>query len=1047
MDTIYAYWNGQQLYDIFNAVVLITGGAEANAYRQLMQTLALVAFLVSIGVGFAKLRATDTATAFAALTFFYGIFFVPTTTVHIQDVRNNTNYSVSNVPLGLAVFGSATSHVGYWLTNAYETYFTSVDDEKFSHYGMLFGQRLTEEMGKQDFLSPVIRENMTRFVKDCVNPEFVDNQAALDAMVKSNDLWEFVKGTDPGAVAVGFSINPGRTTVYIDSANAVTTPVACAGTGSALELLTAATTTEAVLQTKYLGDKMHPGMSGASALIAAQTPIFQATITGISQTAEVAIRHFSMMNMMRYANENQAGILASTMATAATESSYFSMKTLAEGALPKIRNLIEALVYSVFPIVFLLVIVAGAGGGKVLGTYAMTAVWVQLWAPLYAVINKLTYNNFSSASTLLTGGNGATIENMNSLMQMSVSDQALAGLLTVAVPMIALALVKGGEMAMSGVASQLMAPSTAAASKIGGEVGVGNVSGGNVNWGNASMGNSSMNNSQIGNSSMGQFQSAQMTSVGNRGGSVSSPSGTLTYDQSGSLTGASINPIGAAGASVDAQSQTGLKVTNASSIGERGSHGTEARVDNTRQAGYSAQSSAEFSRRLDSAVANRLGAEFRNNMSDGSTNSAGGDSRTSSGRNLTTEETAALASKLGLSVGGRDENSVSSDGRSTQTYDQPGGGGRAGGHGSTDGGKGSGNTLPAKAGEVGPDTRHSNTLARGASISGFGGVDAGVSGTATASQKLADAVKNEDGQYSRKEQQAAAQIMAAAVNDVMGTTTDSGIKSAGQKFMADNGFSTRATSAESAKAESYSDSGQRIEGFNGGSTGGSVKSEQAVFAAAKGLVEAEGFSGVAADQEAIRRLQSNEGFRSEATAAAMEGNAQHTNSMTGMGNMPAPRSQESIAAAAQNRVDAVVSSGEEQVAATNAKASSMVAGQQPFSPTSMPDTTPATSAYNSVKESSQSRQAQQSEDAAFTAGSNSLAAQLYENKEHGASKVASIAYLGGLGYDSPSEYSAAINKAAAQDPELRQEIAQYSNGENASEEDLERIFNKVSDKL
>lgn len=1048
---IYAYWNGQQIYDILNAVVLVTGGSNADAYKQLMQAIALVAFLVSVGVGLAKLRATDTVTAFMALTFFYGIFFVPTTTVYIQDVRKGTNYHVDNVPYGVALFGSATSHIGYWLTDVYETYFTAVDDEKFSHYGMLFGHRLVEEFSKQDFMSPVIRENMSRFIKDCVNPELLDNQAALNAMVKSPDLWKFVSGDDPTV----FSVNPGRTTVYIDQATSTSIPIACDGTGGAVEKLTADTAAEATNQKIYLGNKMHPGNASATALIAAQTPVFEATLMGVSRTSEETIRHFSMMNMLRYAND-QTGALSSTMAVAASENSYSVMKTLAEGALPKIRNLVETLILSVFPIVFLLVIAAGSYGGKVLMAYATAAVWVQLWAPLYAVINKLTYSSFTEATTQLTGGTGGTIENMNALLQMSVSDQALAGLLTISVPAIALAIVKGGAVAMSGVVSSLMSPSQGISSKIGSDAGLGNFGAGNVNWGNLNYGNSAVMNSTWGNATAQQQQLAGGTTVGMDEGKVKTPHGTMGFTpwsggggKEPEMTSFSPNQQNSAGASVRSERADGSSFGDTSTVGARNAQGNDAQLSDNRQAGFSSQNYGEFMRRAGQSLQTRLGAEFRDNISDGSKKDQGSDSRAGFGSGLTTEERGSMRAHLGFGGGGRDESFTGAEGRSSTSYTQPGVTAPGGGGGIGNGSKGgSGNSLPVPAGSAGPDVRHDNSLNRGRRTSGGGFLSGDLGGGVDTMQRMQDVAENKTGQFSKAQQDWAAQHMAAAVNDTLKNTNDEGVRAAGKKFMSDSGWSKRLSEGQSANSQDYQEGGQRIEKGSRSSHGGSMTSDKPVIDAARAMVqENEGLTGISRDARAMQLLKNDEGFRGGAVSRAVSSTAPATDGLTKMSDAPNPVSPGQIRESGDQRVAALGTQGNDEVSAAASKASGQASAKQPFSPTSLPNTTRATSEYGRVQGASQSRVKQQADQNTFDAGRYNLANQLYQAKEHGMLKVASIQMFGAAGYDSPSGYADALNQAGASDPSLRKDIARFSGGQKASEKDLEGIYDRIAAKL
>jgi conjugal transfer mating pair stabilization protein TraG len=69
-------------------------------------------------------------------------------------------------------------------------------------------------------------------------------------------------------------------------------------------------------------------------------------------------------------------------ATASVNSAFLTMGKIAEQALPLVRNVIEAVVYAVFPFVFLLFLLAqGRGLAMAIKSFAMSLVWIQLWPP------------------------------------------------------------------------------------------------------------------------------------------------------------------------------------------------------------------------------------------------------------------------------------------------------------------------------------------------------------------------------------------------------------------------------------------------------------------------------------------------------------------------------------------------------------------------------------------------------------------------------------------------------------------------------------------
>ena len=120
--------------------------------------------------------------------------------------------------------------------------------------------------------------------------------------------------------------------------------------------------------------------------------------------------------------------LSTAMATSAANSSYRTMAKVAESSMPLIRNAIHIVILALFPIVMLLIIVAGSKGGLVLKNYLMALLWVNLWAPIYAALNFFT-------SWYATLGANAAVGSMNYLSYAShqalthsmISDQGWPG--------------------------------------------------------------------------------------------------------------------------------------------------------------------------------------------------------------------------------------------------------------------------------------------------------------------------------------------------------------------------------------------------------------------------------------------------------------------------------------------------------------------------------------------------------------------------------------------------------------------------------------------
>jgi conjugal transfer mating pair stabilization protein TraG len=132
------------------------------------------------------------------------------------------------------------------------------------------------------------------------------------------------------------------------------------------------------------------------------------------------------------------------------------MGKIAEQALPLVRNVIEAVVYAVFPFVFLLFLLAqGRGLAMAIKSFAMSLVWIQLWPPLYAILNYVatlaSARNLEAAAKMGTVAQGLALETAASIYSGAVSDQAIAGYMVISIPIIATAIIKGGEVAFQAV--------------------------------------------------------------------------------------------------------------------------------------------------------------------------------------------------------------------------------------------------------------------------------------------------------------------------------------------------------------------------------------------------------------------------------------------------------------------------------------------------------------------------------------------------------------------------------------------------------------------
>ncbi len=479
MYDVYAYWNVQQLVAIFNGIVAIMG---QNDFVGLLRAVAILGLIIAAVAAIIRARGEDLGTWIIFLGVFYFTLFVPKVTVTIVDrTASNPPQAVANVPLGVAFFASATSHVGDWLTRSFETVFSLPNEVRFQGAGLLFGSRVLQEMRRAAIDQPVLQRDMVQFVKECVVPELINRTLDIDLLVRSTNIW--------GDIGAPGMMNPGRFVTYDLGANVDTCP-------NVYGVLDARINAAAAREQTRLGrllNPQEPSPVNASALVAAQLPVVTNLLLGASSAASDTIRQNMMINLMRDSSvaipqllSDPAAVqaaLAQAQAEVTAESAFVTMAKMADSALPKIRNVVEILVIAVFPVVLLLIVPAGSKAGLIIRSYVMAFVWVQLWAPLYAVLNYVaTVEDSSNAQAAAEGIAGFTLSTTAVIGSTLISDQAVAGMMTLAIPVIATMIVTGGAQALTSMTGTVMGPAQSSAQTAGAAAGTGNIGFANATW-------------------------------------------------------------------------------------------------------------------------------------------------------------------------------------------------------------------------------------------------------------------------------------------------------------------------------------------------------------------------------------------------------------------------------------------------------------------------------------------------------------------------------------------------------------------------------------
>ena len=629
----YAYWNGGQIRDLFEALVSICSG---SSYGGLLKTAVLAGFLVTLTGALLKWQGLASKVYLFAAVLFYSVMLVPKVDVAIHDERSADVYVVSNVPFGVGFFASATSKIGHFLTESFETAFSLPDAERFSKFGLVYPQRALNSLLAAGPVTPEGRALTDRVIADCIGPELLDHPDKAAELSHSGDIWATIS-------ADGW-INPARSSVSSDG-----TVQRC---DQALQSLDQhLNTVELDFLSKRLGTVLVPERIDPADAIRRTLPQSEALLLGVSRSLEQSLKHSVMLTALPGGMASiaaQAGApldlaakYSASQANLTSEINYRTLARLAEHSLPKIRNCVEFIVIAAFPLMLLLMVAAGSAAGAVFRSFFVLLIWFQLWAPLLSVANYLMISvDANPMNRIAAEFGGSTLLAAGIIREAGATSQAIAGSIMLLIPVIAFALAKGSDMAFVSMATGLMAPAQGASSGASAQAASGNFNAGNVSLGNTSMNSASANKSDLSSSWSDPYASKSRTAYG-----------SVTRDETGTVTGMARTSIDLGVSSFGALTHS--RTTGTASSAATTLTASESQALSLSSAATSSNAvSREFARAMSQGLSERLSAgQSTAGSSSSSYSKSTGESSTVS-RGLSNSENLSFTSGAKLQAGG-----------------------------------------------------------------------------------------------------------------------------------------------------------------------------------------------------------------------------------------------------------------------------------------------------------------------------------------------------------------------------------------------------------
>lgn len=445
IDTVYVLGGGEYMMQVFNGVAALIGSDTWDSMFRIVLLISAVSVLIS----FMKAHDPKELIKFTAMIVLVSsVLLVPKRTVQIIDRTNPTGvYLVDNVPLGLAAPAKFITSIGTGLTELYDMIFHTPDSLTYSKTGMLFGANLVGNLSDAMMVDGDLAELMGLYTKNCVIGDIlINHKYSFQALMNSRDPYTliFQKPSPLRGIIVpygnmaavgGNGVAKSGFWTCEDIAKHVLMPKLNIDTQTGgktwsymVKQIFGGRPDANVLYSNMMGDSYHFYYQGA-------------------ETASQLMRNSVVMNALKNgisAYSAQSGDTASLVNLASTSSynkmrlSWATSSQVAVSFVPILNTILLSLVIALFPI-FILLAVIHSLSVKMLFNYIMSIIYLQSWPPMFAILNYATSFYLRGK----TGGIDFNLANQSSIQQMHSDIGLIAGWLSISIPFIAIAIVKG----------------------------------------------------------------------------------------------------------------------------------------------------------------------------------------------------------------------------------------------------------------------------------------------------------------------------------------------------------------------------------------------------------------------------------------------------------------------------------------------------------------------------------------------------------------------------------------------------------------------------
>ncbi|MFN9001678.1 MAG: conjugal transfer protein TraG N-terminal domain-containing protein, partial [Holosporales bacterium] len=474
--------------DILNSLAALFFGPKGSTgehWAQFLKTLGGVSGLTAAAMLYFKTYKPVHLGRFLAMLIFAEALFLSPTKVNLKDEISGDVRTVDNVPWIVGFLGSTTTSMSFSLTEMLETLFQIPDETKFHKSGMALYATLLAESTQISIKDPLLKRNMDDFIGQCVvHTAMIGQKYTIKDLQESSDLWGLISQNASPILGL-----------YIHQAGGQSTYMSCA---DAAKTLTGKWNDETQSAIAYLERLILPNSGSRPPVenqlnqVARQSidaklndtyDLLQVFKVGASDSA-AAIRQQMTINALVSGVQNKLSVLdagenyALSKAMLQQQDTWNLTGKMAVRTLPQIKNVIECILWIFSILIFVLLFMPS--GFKTLGIYVQMLVWVNLWAPFYAILNLFIATGTKLRIASALGTQGITLGNIQDVASISSSMASAAEYLTLSIPVMAWALLKGGTYSLGQMVQIAGATAQSASGSVAAEMAGGNYSHGNI---------------------------------------------------------------------------------------------------------------------------------------------------------------------------------------------------------------------------------------------------------------------------------------------------------------------------------------------------------------------------------------------------------------------------------------------------------------------------------------------------------------------------------------------------------------------------------------